>query len=78
LAKQVYVVLGQRARAFNTIFATAQQKLKATFGMELVELPSRSGLEQENTYDAQSQDAPVPTGIKKRGLFPHRLSINNK
>lgn len=46
--------------------------------MELVELPSRSGLEQENTHDAQSQDAPVPTGIKKRGVFPRRLSINNK
>jgi len=41
--------------------------------MELVELPSRTELEQENDpathTQTQTQDGPLATGIKKRGLF---------
>ena len=51
----------------------AQQKLRDSFGMELVELPSRTELEQENDpathTQTQTQDGPLATGIKKRGLF---------
>jgi hypothetical protein len=66
-----HIVLGQRTRAFNMIFSMAQQKLRNAFGMELVELPSRAGMEQDafapSQTQAQTQDPTLAIGIKKRG-----------
>jgi hypothetical protein len=33
--------MGPRGRAFKKVFAGAQKQLRATFGMEMVELPAR-------------------------------------
>jgi len=47
----------------------AQQKLRNAFGMELVELPSRAGMEQDAfaPSQTQTQDPTLAIGIKKRG-----------
>lgn len=34
-------MLGSNGREFKKVFAGAQKQLRATFGMEMVELPSR-------------------------------------
>ncbi|KDR73080.1 hypothetical protein GALMADRAFT_158688 [Galerina marginata CBS 339.88] len=57
--------LGSSARAFNQIFELAQNKLRGTFGMQLVELPSRAGLDQDGNEDGPSE-AQIATGIKKK------------
>ena len=62
------LVMGTQTRAFNRIFATAQQKFRNTFGMELAELPSRAGLDQENDNEEENE-ARKATGTKKKGLF---------
>ena len=50
--------------------------------MELVELPSRTELEQENDAathtQTQTQDGPLATGIKKRGLFFRQPSSSKR
>lgn len=57
----------------------AQQKLRDSFGMELIELPSRTELEQESgpatQTQTQTQDGPLATGIKKRGLFYQHSAV---
>jgi hypothetical protein len=54
----------------------AQEKLQRAFGMELVELPSRAGMEQDLTQ-TQTQDATLGTGIKKKGsLSSGRITSN--
>ena len=58
-------VMGPHARAFNHVFQVAQQKLRNTFGMELAELPSRAGLDQEN--NEEENEARKATGAKKKG-----------
>ena len=60
--------MGSNTRAFNQVFQLAQQKLRNTFGMELAELPSRAGLEQENNNE-EDNEARRATGVKKRGWF---------
>jgi hypothetical protein len=47
----------------------AQQKLQNAFGMELVELPSRAGMEQDALAptQTQTQDPTLAIGIKKKG-----------
>jgi hypothetical protein len=47
----------------------AQEKLRNAFGMELVELPSRAGIEQDvfPATQGQTQDPTLSIGIKKRG-----------
>lgn len=57
--------MGTNTRAFNRVLELAQQKLRNTFGMELAELPSRAGLEQEN--DEEENEARKATGVKKKG-----------
>jgi melanoma-associated antigen len=59
--------MGTNTRAFNRVFELAQQKLRNTFGMELAELPSRAGLEQENNNEEENE-ARRATGVKKKGL----------
>lgn len=59
--------MGTQTRAFNRIFELAQKKLRNTFGMELAELPSRAGLNQEN--DEEENEARKATGTKKKGFF---------
>jgi len=60
------LVMGTKTRAFNRIFELAQRKLRNTFGMELAELPSRAGLDQENNNDEENE-ARKATGTKKKG-----------
>lgn len=60
-------VMGINTRAFNRVFELAQHKLRNTFGMELAELPSRAGLEQEN--NEEENEARKATGAKKKGFF---------
>ena len=59
-------VMGTNTRAFNPIFELAQQKLRNTFGMELAELPSRVGLDQEYNNEEENEARKV-SGIKKKG-----------
>ncbi|CCM00210.1 uncharacterized protein FIBRA_02238 [Fibroporia radiculosa] len=58
-------VLGSSTRAFNTVLARAQEILRKTFGLELVELQSRAALDQ----DADDKDADLlkNTGVKRKG-----------
>ncbi|KAG6856199.1 hypothetical protein H0H87_006595 [Tephrocybe sp. NHM501043] len=56
-------VMGQNSRAFNHIFKRAQDILQKTFGMELVELQTRAGLETDTTRQYDDRNA---TGIKKK------------
>jgi hypothetical protein len=60
-------VMGPNTRAFNRVYDLAQQKLRNTFGMELAELPSRAGLDQENNNEEENE-ARRATGVKKKGL----------
>ena len=62
----VILVMGTHTRAFNRIFELAQKKLRNTFGMELAELPSRAGLDQENNDDEENE-ARKATGTRKKG-----------
>ncbi|KAG5650330.1 hypothetical protein H0H81_012602 [Sphagnurus paluster] len=60
-------VLGPNTRAFNHVFDRAQTILQQTFGMELIELQTRAGLEADaaNVEDQPSQ-ARNATGVKKK------------
>jgi hypothetical protein len=50
-------VLGANGREFKKVFAGAQKQLRATFGMEMVELPTK--------------DRSLMTADQKRkGMFP--------
>ncbi|KAL1744729.1 MAGE family-domain-containing protein [Schizophyllum fasciatum] len=61
-------VLGGSARQFGAVLAIAQRILRDTFGMELVELPSKAALEKEAgaDKDADLEEAQKATGVKKR------------
>ncbi|TFK38514.1 MAGE family-domain-containing protein [Crucibulum laeve] len=62
-------ILAGNSRAFNHVFTLAQEKLRSTFGIEFVELPSRAGLDQELNGDAgedELNDARKATGMKKK------------
>ncbi|KIJ90175.1 hypothetical protein K443DRAFT_686926 [Laccaria amethystina LaAM-08-1] len=65
-------VLGANAsRAFNSVFLAAQEKLRKVFGMELVEIPSRAGLDQENNTNGNEEElaeARRATGVKKKSV----------
>jgi hypothetical protein len=64
------LVLGPNTRAFNHVYEAAQEILRNTFGMELVELQTRAGLEQDASLNATQDDlneARKATGIKKKG-----------
>ncbi|KAF8215043.1 hypothetical protein K438DRAFT_1800650 [Mycena galopus ATCC 62051] len=63
--------LGFNTRTFNRVFAMAQNILRNTFGMELVELRSRAELDKDAAAPAtQNQDdldeARKATGVKKK------------
>jgi hypothetical protein len=59
------IALGANSRAFNAIFDLAQNKLRNTFGLELVELPSRATLGQGDANE--DNEARAATGMKKKG-----------
>lgn len=63
------LVMGPRARMFNLVFGEAQQILRKTFGLELVELMTRVERDQATSLD----DAKG----KKKGIFldDHGLNI---
>ncbi|TFK51291.1 MAGE-domain-containing protein [Heliocybe sulcata] len=56
-------VLGSNTRSFTAVLEQAQMILRKTFGMELVELRSRAGLEQEDNANADGEER---TGLKKK------------
>lgn len=68
------IVLAPHNRLFNRVFERAQSKLRDTFGMELVELPSRVVEEQSNEAGPSTQagaedsltQARKATGMKKK------------
>jgi len=62
-------VLGPHTRAFNVVFEGAQQKLRKTFGMELVEVPTRAALDEENAADEELDDIRQATGVRKKGIY---------
>jgi hypothetical protein len=67
-------VLGSNTRAFNRVFSMAQDVLRNTFGMELVELRSRAELDKDTAAPAtQNQDdleeARKATGVKKKCAY---------
>lgn len=68
------LVLSQGTRAFNAVFETAQNKLRSAFGMELVELPSRAGIEHDAAGDDANENRPN-TGMKKKGAAPNSLPL---
>lgn len=51
---------------FNQVLASAQEILRKTFGMELVELQSRPEPDKEANEKGAKQ--PEGTGLKKRGV----------
>ena len=62
-------MIGSQARSFNYIFELAQDILRSTFGMELVELRSRAELVKvaNITLDDELDEARQNIGIKKKG-----------
>jgi len=70
-------VLGNTPRAFKDVLERAQGILRATFGMELVELQSRAELDKEDTSkDNADGDRRKATGVKKKGQ--HNLPISHR
>lgn len=65
-------MLGSNTRSFNAVLQRAQEILKKTFGMELVELRSRVALQSEQDVNGQEEvaEARKATGIKKKGMRP--------
>lgn len=65
--------MGSNTRAFNQVFERAQETLRSKFGMELVELPSRAGLDRDsntaNGNEDELNEARQATGVKKKGKF---------
>jgi hypothetical protein len=61
--------LGSNGRSFNIVFNEAQQILRKTFGMEMVELKSRAELEIAINGNAgdETEEARNPAGVKRRG-----------
>ncbi|KAG2002440.1 hypothetical protein CC2G_004632 [Coprinopsis cinerea AmutBmut pab1-1] len=67
-------VLAPHPKLFKRVFAEAQKILRETFGMEMVELPTRAGLEQSEFASTQGPGAQTQqeegsrrtTGIKKK------------
>ncbi|TFK67294.1 hypothetical protein BDN72DRAFT_770853, partial [Pluteus cervinus] len=54
-------------RLFNRIFERAQHILQHTFGMELVEIQTRAGLDQEmNGVNDELDETRKATGVKCR------------
>lgn len=66
------LVLGPNTRAFNHVYDLAQDILQKTFGMELVELQSRAGLDKDanNANEDELNEARKATGVKKKGKRP--------
>ncbi|KAF9466735.1 MAGE family-domain-containing protein [Collybia nuda] len=61
-------VLGPNTRAFNHVYDIAQDILRKTFGMELVELQSRAGLDKDasNANEDELNEARNATGVRKK------------
>jgi melanoma-associated antigen len=72
------VMGSQRGVAFKAVFEEAQSILRRTFGMELVELPTRAATQQEKDHQERRAvgatqngddggDRQAVTGLKKKG-----------
>ena len=73
--------MGSQRGTFKTVFEEAQSILRSTFGMELVELPTRAaahdaaggptGKEKAGTQNGEEGgDRQAVTGLKKKGAVP--------
>jgi MAGE family len=76
-------VMGSQRGTFKAVFEEAQSILRSTFGMELVELPTRaathdmtaggSSMTNKETADTQNAkeggDRQAVTGLKKKGVY---------
>ena len=66
----MFSVLGNTPRAFKDVLERAQEILRSTFGMELVELRSRAELDKEDvSKDNADGDQRKATGVKKKGKY---------
>lgn len=65
-------VMGSKSRRFAEVFARAQEILRKTFGMELVELQNRveepSEKDKDPKDDKKQQKDKAAPGIKKKGM----------
>ncbi|KAF8882956.1 MAGE family-domain-containing protein [Infundibulicybe gibba] len=69
-------VLGSNGRLFKNVFDKAQSILQRTFGMELVELQSRAGLEQE--ANAENNEDPLTEARKAAGIKKRTAAAGSK
>lgn len=66
-------MLGNTPRAFKDVLERAQGILRATFGMELVELQSRAELDKDDASKENADgDRRKATGVKKKGKYDPR------
>jgi hypothetical protein len=81
-------VVGSQRGAFKAVFDEAQNILRGTFGMELVELPTRAathdtaaaaggaaGKDRTQNGDEGAGDRQAVTGLKKKGAVPLLLAL---
>ncbi|KAK0471361.1 MAGE-domain-containing protein [Armillaria novae-zelandiae] len=72
-------VLGSNTRAFNQVLQLAQATLQKTFGMELVELRSRTELGRDGTGgDDDLEEARKAVGVKKKGALATSAAAGSK
>lgn len=60
--------MGSRSRRFGEVLARAQQILRKTFGMELVELQTRAAEEKDTKKEKKKEKDTA--GVKKKGWDP--------
>ena len=63
------LVLGSNTRIFKIVFAEAQKKLQSVFGMELVELASRAGREQERQLAEDFKEELKAGRLRRMGKY---------
>jgi melanoma-associated antigen len=81
-------VIGSQRGAFKAVFDEAQKILRGTFGMELVELPTRAAThetaaaaggatDKDRTQNGEegAGDRQTITGLKKKGAVLHLLAL---
>ncbi|KAJ3502318.1 hypothetical protein NMY22_g18623 [Coprinellus aureogranulatus] len=62
-------VLAPHNRLFKRVFDAAQEKLRDTFGMELVELPTRAGLEKQAVKRIAPASLPLTVAVARMRCF---------
>ncbi|KAL2269456.1 hypothetical protein VTJ83DRAFT_1640 [Remersonia thermophila] len=75
-------VLGPRGRSFKKVFAGAQKQLRATFGMEMVELPTKdrnllTTEQKRKAAKSQSQKEPTSNAYILVSVLPEAYTTPN-